>query len=653
MTLKAREPKFDRSFDEIFRELRERIPRYNPLWTNFNDSDPGITLLQLFAWLAEMTLHRMGEVPRKNYLKFAQLLGLELQAPRPATVTLVFTPKPSEKPQTIPVRARYAARAETGNVVFETTQALDLIGAAMAGIFVVADGAIRRIEQPALPVPSPFWPLGRNPQPGDALYLAFKPNPGNPQPFPGKMRFLALRPAADTDGKAQRAGEQERDLVAPVDLAWEYALDPSQDLWERLIVYSDETVALTRDGCIDVEGPRDIVPGVLPALVPQLPAPSYWLRLRLDQNTYLPGRAPYLDHFLPNAVDAENLATEGRANLGTSSGRAEQSFALPRSPVDAESLEIELTLASGAVETDWRRVDDFHGSKDEDKHYVLNAAAGTIRFGDGVSGLIPPAGATIAAPVWRHGGGAAANTVMAGAVKTMVDQVAGIEKVVNPRAATGGSDEQDLDEFIRTAPGRLRRDRGAVTAGDFEQHAASIDGVAKALALGGRHPDYPDVEVPGAITVFVVAEGTRMPPRPSAELIRSVARLLDRKRLITTEVYVAAPRFQEVRIEARLLVAPQAAFDQVALEAAQRVNQLLDPARRGFGEDLSPAALYAVLLRPDDPLHTVRSVENLAIYVDGQQQDVRRPIAVPRDALLYPGKHLIVARPDPDEWGTR
>ncbi|MCE3603665.1 putative baseplate assembly protein [Massilia sp. P8910] len=653
MPLNAREPKFDRPFEEIFRELRERIPRYNPQWTNFNDSDPGITLLQLFAWLAEMNLHRMGEVPRKTYLKFAQLLGLELHAPRPATVRLVFTPKPSERPRTIPAGARYAARAESGNVVFETTQALDLIGAALAGMFVLADGTIRRAELPTLPEVAPFWPLGRNPVAGDALYLAFKPNPNNQQPFPLRMRFLALRPAADTDGAAQRAGAPERALVPPVDLVWEYAPNPAQDNWERLIVFHDDTVALTRDGYIDVAGPREIEPGVLPAIAAQLPAPHYWLRLRIDQNNYPQGRAPYLDLFLPNAVDAVNLTTEGRTELGESSGRAEQTFLLPRRPVDAGSLRIEVTLASGALEADWLLVEDFFASKKDDKHFMLNAAAGSISFGDGALGLIPAAGARIAAAVWRHGGGAAGNAVMAGAVKTMVDQIAGIEKVANPRAATGGADEQDLDDFIRKAPGQLRSERGAVTANDFELHASAIGGVRKARALGGRHPDYPDVEVPGAVTVFIVADTTRMPPRPSAELIRSVCRVLDKKRLITTEVYVAAPLFLEVRVEVRLLVAPEAAFDQVALAAIERIDLLLNPARRGFGEDLSPAALYAALLRPDDPDQTVRSVENLVIYLDGQQQDVRRPIKVRPDALVYPGKHLIVARPDPDEWGTQ
>jgi predicted phage baseplate assembly protein len=652
MSLQAREPNFDQSFDDIYRELRDRIPRYNPQWTNFNDSDPGITLLQLFAWLAEMTLHRMGEVPRKNYLKFAQLLGLELKGPQAATLQLVFTPKAAERPATIPAGSQYSARGETGLVTFETVEALDVIGAPLAAMFVVADGAIRRIDPPELPASAPFWPLGRNPAPGDALYLAFKPSPANTRPFPAKMRFLALRPAADTDGAAQRAGERERDLVPPVDLAWEHAVDPDHNLWEGLSMLGDTSVALTRDGTMTVAGPREAHPGVPPGLAAQVATPHYWLRLRLDQNSYAQGRAPYLEHFLPNAVEAVNLSTGEATVLGPSNGRAGQSFALPRHPVDAGSLRIEVTPAGGTAQTDWVRVDDFFASHAQDKHFVLDAAAGTVRFGDGVAGMIPLAGATIAAPVWRHGGGAAGNAVEPGGVKIMSRQLAGIDKVSNPRAASGGADEQDLDDFLRTAPGRLRSDRGAVSASDFELYATSVAGVRKARALGARHPDYPGVDVPGAVTVFIVADTTRMPPRPSAELIRSVCRLLDRERLITTEVYVAAPRFMEVRIEARLLVAAQASFDLETEQAIARLNHLLDPRERAFGEDLSPAALYARLLRADGPIQNVRSVEDLAIYVDGQQQDGRRPIAVPPDALVYPGAHVIVARPDPDEWGA-
>ena len=43
----------DRTFEQLYQELRRRIPAYAPEWTDHNDSDPGITLMQMFSWLAE------------------------------------------------------------------------------------------------------------------------------------------------------------------------------------------------------------------------------------------------------------------------------------------------------------------------------------------------------------------------------------------------------------------------------------------------------------------------------------------------------------------------------------------------------------------------------------------------------------------------
>jgi hypothetical protein len=81
----------DRRYDDIVAEIRTRIARYAPewrpgesAWTDVNDNDPGITLAQVFAWLAEMLLYRMNKVPLLNYIKFLQLIGIELQPAEPA-----------------------------------------------------------------------------------------------------------------------------------------------------------------------------------------------------------------------------------------------------------------------------------------------------------------------------------------------------------------------------------------------------------------------------------------------------------------------------------------------------------------------------------------------------------------------------------------
>ncbi len=69
----------DRDFEQLFAEAKARIPVHTPEWTNFNDSDPGITLVQLFAFMTENLLYRSNRIPEANRLKFLQLLGIGLQ----------------------------------------------------------------------------------------------------------------------------------------------------------------------------------------------------------------------------------------------------------------------------------------------------------------------------------------------------------------------------------------------------------------------------------------------------------------------------------------------------------------------------------------------------------------------------------------------
>ena len=80
----------DRTYEDIVEEAIRLIPQYCPEWTNFNPSDPGITLIHLFAWMAEMIIYRLNRVPEKNYLAFLDLMGVQRQAPQPAHTVLHF-----------------------------------------------------------------------------------------------------------------------------------------------------------------------------------------------------------------------------------------------------------------------------------------------------------------------------------------------------------------------------------------------------------------------------------------------------------------------------------------------------------------------------------------------------------------------------------
>lgn len=69
-------PNFDnRTFADLVEEVRARIPAGDPSWTNHNPSDPGITLVELFAWLAEMLIYRTNRIPDRNLVTFLKLLN--------------------------------------------------------------------------------------------------------------------------------------------------------------------------------------------------------------------------------------------------------------------------------------------------------------------------------------------------------------------------------------------------------------------------------------------------------------------------------------------------------------------------------------------------------------------------------------------------
>src|SRR5438128_12276282 len=80
----------DRTFQDLVNETKRLIPRYCPEWTDHNISDPGVTLIELFAWMTDLLLYRINRIPDRNYIAFLNLMGVRLQSPRPAVADITF-----------------------------------------------------------------------------------------------------------------------------------------------------------------------------------------------------------------------------------------------------------------------------------------------------------------------------------------------------------------------------------------------------------------------------------------------------------------------------------------------------------------------------------------------------------------------------------
>lgn len=657
-------PQLDtRTFEELVQLARLRIPRYTPEWTDFNESDPGITLVQLFAWLTEMMLYQMNRVPERNYIKFLKLLNMELRPAQPAVAHLTFTVQAGAAAESVRPRSQIAAQPPDGGdlLIFETEAGLDLIRLPLADVQVY-DGTAFTVVTPANEaLDTPFRPLGWVPQVNSALYLGFAQTdpPAVGRLFPREMHFRVFLPLAAQAGVAQNCWEAEQPPTPPVKLVWEYKPTTDAVRWRRLNVYEDKSVAFTREGYILLEGPAQIAE----TQEGKVQEARYWLRCRLAAGSYPTGRAPEIDFIRPNTVSAQNLSTVREEIVGTSEAHPDQTFELQYTPVQPGSLNLWVEV-EGQDPEHWKQVQDFLDSDSEAPHYVLNATTGEIRFGNGQRGRIPVAGAEIIAREYRYGGGTAGN-VGAGLINTPLTSLVGVEKVTNERPAVGGRDEQDVEELKEQAPRVLRSRNRAVTAEDFKALAEQAGGVARATAIPLAHPDHPGVQVPGAVTVVIVPDNDDVPPRPSSDQIQAVCCYLHRYRLLTTEVYVKEPDYQAIKVEARVAAQPYAAFDAVAQDVIAAINAYLDPLGRQssngagatskkaertggwqFGLELYPTNLYSVILGVDD----VAAVHNLAITVNGcPHDDNTEPVVVPRDGLVYGvDDHEIVVVPQKD-----
>lgn len=114
----------NRDYAEILRDALARIPVHNPDWTNFNDSDPGMTLLQLFAFMAESILYRANQIPERNRYKFLELMGVKL---RPATAAKGLITIQNDRGPIARESLEPGLEVRAGDVRFRTTQGLEVL----------------------------------------------------------------------------------------------------------------------------------------------------------------------------------------------------------------------------------------------------------------------------------------------------------------------------------------------------------------------------------------------------------------------------------------------------------------------------------------------------------------------------------------------
>lgn len=650
----------DRRYDDIVTEIRTRIARYAPewqpgdsAWTDVNDNDPGVTISQVYAWLAEMLIYRMNKVPVLNYIKFLELIGIELRAAEPAIAEVAFAVKTTHPNPTVivPMRAQLSADPGDGGapLIFETVRAITCWRAVLDAVY-ASDGYsytdVSAANKNATDGFQPFGPLAR-----DGAELAFgfidpAQAPAVPAPLPAGELDLAI--IVQTDGSAASFLGCGTPMFPPATLIWEY-WDGAR--WQPLDVMKDETLAFTRSGHVHVRIPAGGIVNKTKLTTNPKEVAHYWIRARLSVSQY--EMVPALLAARLNTVQVEQAETISNEILGGSDGSRNQTFQLGNTPVVAGSLTLQIQQSDEGFDT-WTQVEDLFGAGPADMVYVLDRTTGAIRTGDGVNGEIPVAyvanAANVVALEYRTGGGKRGN-VKTGVIDTLVTPITGIDDnaIGNLQAAYDGREEETIDEAKDRAPQSIRSRDRAVTAEDFEYLAEQAGNVKRAKALPMFHPQFPGTQVPGAVSVIIVPDSDDPMPLPSDGLLRTVCACLDTRRLITTELYVMKPTYVQVSIRAAVVVSDDADLAEVSQKIQTALLAYFHPLTGGedksgwpFGGSIYYSRAYQQVFNVEG----VASITTLTIIIDGDDQPPCTDVPIAAHALVYSTDHAVTVTYD-------
>lgn len=491
----------------------------------------------------------------------------------------------------------------------------------------------------------PYWPVADL---RPALQVGFD------QPLPAGLVSLYV----------QVPGAEEQEPGASTIFNWEYL---ALGGWLQLGV-RDETNGLRQSGMIQFIGPPDAV------AAPGLGGNLYRIRARLKDGVR-PQTLPVSGIWL-NAAWASHRVRMEQEVLGTADGTSRQALRFARAPVlsgehveirewsglgegwqilarqvSEEDLRYERDPVSGRIHTvwvRWREAAHLYDAGPQDRRFVIERATGLLRFGDGVQGMMPPAGSRIVA-TYQSGGGRAGN-VPRHAVTQLRSAVPFVASITNPVAATGGADGESLAGIRERGPQRVRHRDRAISASDIEWIARDTSPeVARARCLSITGPAGHAQR--GWITLIVVPHASDERPQPTAELQRRVAEYL-RTRVPATvarRLQVVEPTYVPLKVAAEIVPVEPSQAALVEALVRQRLERFLHPLAGGlggngwgFGEGLHLSNIATVIERTDG----VDYAREIRLYVgDGEQC---QSVTVPREALLCSGRHelkLVVGRP--------
>jgi predicted phage baseplate assembly protein len=649
-----------------------------PQWTNHNPADPGVTLIELFSWLTDQMLLRFNQVPRRNYVAFLELLGIQLQPPAPAhTVLSFYLARPQDAQRSIPaipVGAEVATeRTETEAAIVFSTDHEMILGLPRIRHFLTEEasgeqpGQVRdRLTNQWSREDDGAW-SGRpqtvfqvRPQMGDCFYLVFD----GAEPLDGNIIQLTIEgePAGSTGINPK---QPPRQWEAWNGNAWQSVLLQEED---------DETRGFSFDG-VERRGragqcEADVRLHLPLSWVPTTFAGYYgrWLRCRCHQTEQEQfSRSPQVSTLFAQTIGGRTTAYQCthlfNELVGESDGNPGQTFFLQSQGILArEAAEYLQVTPLGELPQRWQEVENFAYSGPSDRHYTLDSRTGRIQFGPLIRepqhlheevqlrrqvqwqgqvmeadrirqvetleqqyGLVPPRGALLHMVCYRTGGGDQGN-VPKQSLRTLKTALPYIKRVTNHEPGQGGANAESLDEAVLRVPRFLRTNNRAVTREDYETLA-----IQASRAVGKAYcPSFKTGNLPGTVTIYVVPrvslQGIDRGIDPEKFVLRDALRqevglYLAERCLLGTQVELREPDYIGVSVQATLGVSQdyqiEASQERLLRQVNQTLYEFLNPltgGRLGKGWDMGMSLYQSDIVKRLQGIPGVQFINTLQLF---------------------------------------
>lgn len=589
----------DRGFQDLVDEAKRLVQLRNPNWTDHNVSDPGVTLIETFAYMADQLIYRLNRVPDLHYVKFLELLGEHMLPPGAARTELEFRLTIAQETDVLIPEGTLVSTPRTTPappVTFSTVEDLTIPTVQVSAVLIKNSAGDFETRDEARSLRRGFPAFSEIPVPGDALYV------GLTQAVPSCIVVLEFHGITSIEGIG----------VDPTNPPYVIEAWSGQE-WVRVAVTLDETGGLNRDGAIEFVVDRHEISRIAGI-------EAAWLRIVVAETTFDQPRykiSPEVSQIsaetMGGFVDARHCEPVIDELLGPCSGAPGERLTVSRYPLTGSQLYLTLEVSEGHGWETWVRVESFAESGPDDRHFTIDDASGELRFGPAIRqpdgsvrlyGATPPAQAMVRIPKYLVGGGHVGN-VDANTLTVLRSSLPFVGDVRNPRAATGGSDAETIDDLKQRAAISVRTQSRAVTARDYEMIVkAASPSIARVSCLDATSlgkPGHVLVQVvpwvPEDVTDFQLLQ-------PSASVLEDLREVIDFRRPLGSTVHIEPPRYLGVSVAVRLVAVPGADARVLNARADEALRRLLHPLFGGprgdgwpFGYPLLLADVHAALQR--------------------------------------------------------